>query len=166
MKTLLAIDGSPCSDAAINEAARWPWRAQSEVRIITVDAPVDPGLLKGGSESAFDKIVKQQRVELAKRLHDATAILERNPARLRITTSLLEGRPKDAIVTEAERFGADVIIVGSHGYGPIRRFFLGSVSQFVAHHAPCSVLIVRQPPEISPTQETPIAAKRRRSAVV
>jgi nucleotide-binding universal stress UspA family protein len=108
MKILLAIDGSACSDAAIREVARWSWQAQSEVRIVTVDAPVDPGLLRGGSANAFDKIVKQQRAKLAMRLRDAAAILQRSSARLRVTTSLLEGRPKDAIVNDAERFGADV----------------------------------------------------------
>lgn len=158
MKILLAIDGSPCSEAAINQVARWPWPPQSEVRIITVDAPVDPGLLRGGPADAFDEIVNQQHAQSAKLLLAATAIVEQNPASPRVTTSLLEGWPKDAIVTEADRFGADVIVVGSHGYGPIRRLFLGSVSLFVAHRAPCSVLIVRQPPEISPSMDIPTSA--------
>ena len=47
------------------------------------------------------------------------------------------------IVEEAERWGADLILVGSHGYGSVKRFMLGSVSQAVATHAPCSVEIVR-----------------------
>lgn len=158
MKILLAIDGSPCSDAAINEVSRWPWLTQSEVRIITVDTPVDPGLLRGGSANAFDEIVKQQRADSTKRLVGAANILKQNAPNVRVTSSVLEGWPKDAIVSEAERYGADVVVVGSHGYGPIRRFFLGSVSLFVAHHAPCSVLIVRQPPEISPPKvNTPSA---------
>jgi nucleotide-binding universal stress UspA family protein len=158
MKILLAIDGSPCSEAAINQVALWPWPPHSEIRVVTVDAPVDPGLLRGGPANAFDEIINQQRAQSAKLLLVATAIVGRNPANLRVTTSLLEGWPKDAIVTEADRFGADVIVVGSHGYGPIRRFFLGSVSMFVAHHAPCSVLIVRQPPEISPPKDAPASA--------
>jgi nucleotide-binding universal stress UspA family protein len=154
MKILLAIDGSPCSEAAIAEVARWPWLPQSEVRVVTVDAPVDPGLLRG-SPNAFDEIVKHQQAESMKRLRDAASLLGQDASGLRVTTSLLEGWPKDAIVTEAERWGADVVVVGSHGYGPIRRFFLGSVSLFVAHHAPCSVLIVRQSPELSPPKDTP-----------
>lgn len=158
MKVLLAIDGSPCSDAAINEVARWPWHAHSEVRIITVDAPVDPGLLRGSSANAFDEIVKQQRAESAKRLLGATTVLTKSAPSLRVTSAILEGWPKDAIVSEAERSGVDVVVVGSHGYGPIRRFFLGSVSLFVAHHAPCSVLIVRQPSEISSSNTMPASA--------
>lgn len=47
------------------------------------------------------------------------------------------------ILEEAEAFGADLIVVGSHGHGMLERFLLGSVSQAVALHASCSVEIVR-----------------------
>ena len=47
-------------------------------------------------------------------------------------------------LNEAEKFDADLIVVGSHGHGGIGRFLLGSVSQSVALHAACSVLIVRK----------------------
>jgi len=152
MKVLLAIDGSSCSDAAIKEVARWPWPPSSEIRMITVDAPLDAGLVKG-TESPLDQIVNELRAKAAKLLLSAMILLKLEAPHLSVTASLLEGWPKDAIVTEAERICADVVVVGSHGYGPIRRFFLGSVSLFVAHHAPCSVLIVRQPPEIAPVGE-------------
>jgi nucleotide-binding universal stress UspA family protein len=143
MKILLAIDESPCSEASIAEVARRPWPPQSQVRVVTVDKPVDPGLLRGGPATIFENIVNQQRSESRKRLRDAAAVLAQNAPALHTTTSLLEGWPKDAIVAEAARWGADLVVVGSHGYGPIRRFFLGSVSLYVAHHAPCSVEIVR-----------------------
>lgn len=156
MKILLAIDGSPCSDAAINEVARWPWLPQCEVRVITVEAPLEPSVVKG-SPTAFDELMNQRRAESARRLAIATNRLAKNAPNLRVTSYLLEGWPKDAIVSEAERCGADMVVVGSHGYGPIRRFFLGSVSLFVAHHAPCSVLIVRQPEITAPPDTLPSA---------
>lgn len=62
-----------------------------------------------------------------------------------VTMAVLVGVPKRAILEEAERFGADVIVVGSHGHGMLERFLLGSVSQAVALHATCSVEIVRSP---------------------
>jgi nucleotide-binding universal stress UspA family protein len=58
------------------------------------------------------------------------------------------GSPKEAILDEAERWGADLIVVGSHGYGAIQRLFLGSVSLAVATNALCSVEIVRMPPHV------------------
>lgn len=62
---------------------------------------------------------------------------------MKITTKVLSGSPKRVILEEAEAFGADLIVVGSHGYGMFERFLLGSVSQAVALHAKCSVEIVR-----------------------
>ncbi len=72
----------------------------------------------------------------------ADEIAKRAPD-LEVSTQVLEGSPKKVIVEEAERWGADLIIVGAHGHGPAERFLLGSVAQEVAVHAPCSVEIVR-----------------------
>lgn len=150
MKILLAFDGSPSSHAAIDEICHRPWPANTHVHIVAVDRPIDPGFLSKSPPSMFDEIMQQQRVELKKELSSAVATVTKRVPGLHATTTLLEGSPKDTLVAEAERFGADLVVVGSHGYGPIRRFFLGSVSLFVAHHAPCSVLIVRRPPELTP----------------
>jgi nucleotide-binding universal stress UspA family protein len=49
------------------------------------------------------------------------------------------------IVEEAERWGADLIVMGSRGLGAWNRLLLGSVSSAVVHHAKCSVEIVRKP---------------------
>jgi nucleotide-binding universal stress UspA family protein len=89
--------------------------------------------------------MEELRQAAANRLAVATARLRSLVPHLHVVPKLLVGCPKDAIVAEAERCGADMIVVGSHGYGPIRRFFLGSVSLFVALHSPCSVLISRFP---------------------
>ncbi|MCB1025610.1 MAG: universal stress protein [Acidobacteria bacterium] len=49
------------------------------------------------------------------------------------------------IVEKAKRWNADLIIVGSHGRGFWGRVMLGSISDSLVHHAPCSVLVVRKP---------------------
>ena len=51
------------------------------------------------------------------------------------------------IVGHATPAAADLIVLGSHGYKTWERLLLGSVSNSVVHHAPCSVLIVRSPAE-------------------
>lgn len=66
-----------------------------------------------------------------------------------LTTMVIQGSPKQAIVEEAETWGADLIIMGSHGYGFWQRALLGSVSSSVVHHAPCSVLVVRLRKEVN-----------------
>jgi nucleotide-binding universal stress UspA family protein len=57
-----------------------------------------------------------------------------------VTTVVREGQPAKAICEEAK--GADLLVVGSRGYGGFRGLLLGSVSQQCAHFAPCPVLIV------------------------
>ena len=63
---------------------------------------------------------------------------------LPISSTVVVDSPKDAIVEEAERWGADLIVVGSHGYRGPERALLGSVSQSVATQARCSVEIARR----------------------
>lgn len=57
----------------------------------------------------------------------------------------LEGNPGRMICELANNWSADLIVVGSRGLKGLKEMFLGSVSNYVTHHAPCSVLIVRQP---------------------
>jgi nucleotide-binding universal stress UspA family protein len=64
-----------------------------------------------------------------------------------LDAGLVPGSPRSAILDEAERWGADLIVLGSHGYRGWQRFLLGSVSQAVVSHAKCSVEVVRCRPE-------------------
>ena len=57
----------------------------------------------------------------------------------------LTGNPGRAICKLSSTWSADLILVGSRGLRGIKEMFLGSVSNYVTHHAPCSVLIVRHP---------------------
>jgi len=59
--------------------------------------------------------------------------------------SVLVDSPKQIILNEAQAWGADLIVVGSHGRRGISRFVLGSVSEAVATHAACSVEVIRKP---------------------
>jgi nucleotide-binding universal stress UspA family protein len=61
-----------------------------------------------------------------------------------LSSEILVDRADEAIIKTAKAWDADLIVVGSHGYRGIKRFLLGSVSQAVAFHAPCSVEIVRR----------------------
>lgn len=146
MKILLAIDGSECSDAAVAEISRRPWPAGSEIRLLTVDPPVDSSLLREGASTVFDELIEAQRQQAVRRLNAAAATFQQNAPGLSVTPVLREGWPKDVILKEAEQWGADLIVVGSNGYGTLQRIFLGSVSLAVATHARCSVEIVRAPP--------------------
>lgn len=160
MRLLIAIDGSPCSNAAVEEICRRPWPVNSEVRIITVLSSFEPTQKKISNypvNTALDCLFRQQNDDPYAILNTAAAKFLHLVSDLNVTFALLMGRPKDVILDEAERWGADLIVVGSHGYGTIRRFSLGSVSFAVALHAPCSVEIVRRSPSVEDEKKTAVS---------
>ena len=146
MKILLATDGSAFSDAAVEEVARRPWPEASELRIIYVIEPFVPPTTDTWvlSSNYYDELIEAAESQArdavgkaAERVSTATG------EKLRITTDTINGYPKQAIVEEAEKWGADLIVVGSHGYKGLTKFLIGSVSQAVVSHAKCSVEVVR-----------------------
>jgi len=147
MKILLAIDGSECSDAAVGEVARRPWPDDSQLRVISVVEP--PGALTAepymGAVGYFEEVERLKRRQAEEVVGRAAELLRggAGTAQLGVGTEVLAGSPKRAIVEQAEAWGADLIVVGSHGYHTWERMLLGSVSQSVAAHALCSVEIVR-----------------------
>ncbi|XVF21964.1 hypothetical protein REPUB_Repub12eG0134100 [Reevesia pubescens] len=58
---------------------------------------------------------------------------------------VVEGDARNVLCEAVEKHHASVLVVGSHGYGAIKRAVLGSVSDYCAHHAHCSVMIVKKP---------------------
>lgn len=146
MKILLATDGSPCSDSAVKEVARRPWPADTQVRIVSVAEHPAPLVAESYMvpSAYFEEAAKAIRVQAEQAVERAAATLRdaRNGG-LQVSTEVLNGSPKRTIVEEAEAWGADLVVVGSHGYKSWERMLLGSVSQAVAAHAECSVEIVR-----------------------
>jgi nucleotide-binding universal stress UspA family protein len=146
MKILLAVDGSPCSDAAVLEVANRSWPAGSELKILTVihtNVPAIPEPTLGGYAAHFQALEEDRKHAPERVAAAARMVEEKKAADLTITTEIVEGSPKELIVEAAEKWGADLVVLGCHGFGPVKRFLLGSVSQAVALHAPCSVQIVR-----------------------
>lgn len=145
MRILAATDGSPYGDAALDQIASRPWPAGSELRLVTV---VNPTPVIGTEFWAlppeyFDQVANAVREDGARALAAAHERVSACSSALAVTSDVLEGHPASMIVDEAKRWGADLVVVGSHGYGAVRRLLLGSVSHTVALHAPCSVEIVR-----------------------
>jgi len=146
MKILLAIDGSSFSDAAVNEIASRPWPSDSEVRVISVVEPpllptVETWVPPDNYIEALEQAGEEQGQSIVSKAADRITSAQRD--KLRVATEIVKGYPKHAIIESAETWGADLIVVGSHGYRGLTRLWLGSVSQAVALHAKCSVEIVR-----------------------
>lgn len=67
---------------------------------------------------------------------------------LQVQSLVLRGDPAQSVLNTATEQGCDLIVMGSHQRGPVRRFLLGSVSNYVIHHSACPVVIV---PAAEPT---------------
>ena len=146
MKILLAVDGSRCSDAAVEEVSRRPWPDGSSIKVVTAfELPVPP-TPEGWALPAnyFEEMDVALRNQAQNIVDEAIAKLKPKLAKtISIDAQMLPGSPRAAILDEAESWGADLIVVGSHGYRAWERFLLGSVSQSVVSHAKCSVEVVR-----------------------
>jgi len=144
MKILLAIDGSACSDAAVEEVALRPWPEGSSVRVLTaleIPLPLTP---EGWAipPDYFENMQTGLRKQGQNVVDRALLKLKANKT-VAVDAVVVSGSPRPMILEEAESWGADLIVLGSHGYSAWKRFLLGSVSQAVVSHAKCSVEVVR-----------------------
>ena len=149
MKILIAIDGSEYSNAAVDECCRMVLRpADAEVMIVSAyenayPMAAEPFAISADYYQQLDDAVREQSNGFLESARNQ--ITSHFPeANFPLNTEVLRGSPAQQIVEKAEEWGADVIVVGSHGRGFWGRL-LGSVSNAVVHHAPCSVLVVRKP---------------------
>jgi nucleotide-binding universal stress UspA family protein len=92
--------------------------------------------------SYFEEIEAALRKQGQNLIDKALQKLRTNKAFELSSLSVL-GSPRPVVLDEAESWGADLIVVGSHGYNALKRFLMGSVSQAVVSHAKCSVEVVR-----------------------
>jgi len=151
MKLLLAIDDSKFAEAAIQAVISQV--RQDDTQVFVVHAVDWLGFMPTpfpavGGEPMFS--ARQLESIIQSETHKAHELVENAAARLRsarfeASTSVREGDPKMVILDCAAEWGADLIVVGSHGRKGVTRFLLGSVSEAVARNAQCSVQIARLP---------------------
>ena len=144
MKVLLPVDGSEYSNKAVSEVVRRPWPEGTQVEVLSVAQPVPefPDTQLMGHTVYLDSLEREMKRAQASVTEAAAAIARAFP-QLDVTTKVVDGEPKAEILREATSWDADLIVMGSHGYGAAMRFLMGSISHAIALHAPCSVEIVR-----------------------
>jgi nucleotide-binding universal stress UspA family protein len=135
MKVLIAIDSSPASQRVLEEVAARPWPPNAAFCIVTA--------VEVGRFAELPALIEDAKRECEQMVKAGAALLLR--AKQTATTQVLMGSPRRVVSAYAQEWGADLIVVGSHGHGPIGRFFLGSVAQGILRTASCSVEIVRYP---------------------
>lgn len=156
MNILLAMDDSPHSFSALEAVLSRPWPEGSNFKVVSVVEPFHPEY--AGWHTSYVPLALEAQKEL---LEATKRLVEDSANRLRekfgddhVTCEVLEGYIKDKIIDTARDWPADLIVMGSHGRRGFTKFLLGSVSEAVVSHAPCSVEIVKLPHPDKSKKET------------
>lgn len=129
---LVATDGSPHAERALDEAIEIARRFDAELYVLSV---VDDRLARSAA-------TKESYRELADR---AVRVAERRAAErsIGVTTAVESGVPASEIIDYASENGIDLVVVGHKGRTGLDRFVVGSVAERVVRGAKSSVLVVR-----------------------
>jgi nucleotide-binding universal stress UspA family protein len=147
MRVLIAVEESECSRLALESVMERSWPEDSQFRVINVFEPFPFYGSEIYSPRAADSIQEAEK-EL---LNSKKELLKQDLKRLRdsfseksVSGDVLTGDIRNCIVDEAKEWGADLIVMGSHGRKGFSKLFLGSVAEGVAGHADCSVEIIKK----------------------
>ena len=140
---LFATDGSPSAEEAQKEAFELAQRLDAQLVVVSAVQAVVPAI--GYSGYGYSNIV----AELTEAEHHRVTALLASVAEaadaegIHCSTVAVDGFAVEEICRKASEYDAQLIVVGSHGWGAARRFLSGSVSTGLVHSAPCPVLVVR-----------------------
>jgi nucleotide-binding universal stress UspA family protein len=142
MKILVGMDSSKFSEGALKAVMDQFPPQSTQVRVVHVVQPISFGTPPQMSPAYAPEM--EDQVKQGKELV-ARAAKTLQSAGFKADTMVETGDIRVKLIDLAAEWNADLIVIGSHGHGPIRRFLLGSVAEFVARNAFCSVEIVRIP---------------------
>lgn len=146
MRILLATDGSEHADEAVKQCGKIiSQMGKSSVKIITVVDNFTPMATEPfiSAQEFLENVEAEIQDKAENDIIEAVRILREHAKIPDLETEILFGPVKRVIVGEAEKWKADIIALGSHGMGFWGRALIGSVSDAVVHHAPCSVFVVK-----------------------
>jgi nucleotide-binding universal stress UspA family protein len=140
---LFATDGSPSAGEAQKEAFELAQRLAAPLVVVSVTHPALPAV--GYSGYGYSNIVAELTNAERHRVTELLAsVAEAAEAEgVHCSTVAADGFAVEEICAKAMEYDAQLIVVGSHGWGAARRFLSGSVSTGLVHSAPCPVLVVR-----------------------
>jgi nucleotide-binding universal stress UspA family protein len=141
-RALLATDGSEFACRALRGAVALldPFTELTVLCVARVPVPVDVPAL---GVAATSDTVREEALEDARRWAAEAVATTVDHLGVRAREDVRVGSPGETVCRVAADEGYDLIVLGSHGSGLLKRMFVGSVSHHVLHHAPCPVLMVR-----------------------
>lgn len=152
MNVLIAIDDSDSAREALQQALKLITHQATSFILLGIEQPmvIPSSASVPGVFGEDPMMMASQEVELAavERERTNSALTWAEQMCQLAGVSYLKrselGEPKHLICDVAKQENCDLIVVGSHGYGLFDRMLMGSVSDYVVHHAHCAVLVVRQ----------------------
>ena len=147
----VALDGSECAGHALDTAIDLALHYQSELQVLSV-APLIPVYIAPAEPWVPAGIPESQLAYYRTVVDDGVAKAEKAGLK-KVTGVCLEGVIVDELLGQMEAHPPDLLIMGSRGLSTAKRLLLGSVSDAVAHHVKCPILIVR-PPAVSATSKS------------
>ena len=143
IKTILVpIDFSSNSTMALDYARTMAGRFGASIHLVHVcEMPSVATASMDAYAIAFSDSNQRFGQEAESELAKVSASLQG----FKVSTEVLFGHPSKCIVSAAEEHGVDMIVMGTHGHGPVMHVLMGNVAERVVRTAPCPVLTVREP---------------------
>jgi nucleotide-binding universal stress UspA family protein len=152
-KIVVAYDGSDFSKNALKQAIALAKPLQASLLLLNIVEPLRLDLYPGMLGESFvahdgrsvqeieDHLITRLKEESAESLQEAEKLCEESG--LSFSSEIRVGSARWGIMEFLDEQSPDLLVVGSRGLGAIKRLLLGTVSDYLIHHAPCSVLVVR-----------------------
>jgi nucleotide-binding universal stress UspA family protein len=142
---LCPVDFSELSDLALRYAAVGAREFNANLTVLHAEPFELPRYFSRTQTDQFLKELEALKKGVEKDLVErVNRVLKDLMADLRLNYAIVDRQPAEAILDTAEDSGADLIILGTHGYGGVKRFFLGSVAQRIVENATIPTFLVRQ----------------------
>lgn len=145
-RILVPLDGSPLSEEALENAKKISQTTHASIHLLHVLQPMQDWeqQLLHGMDRPFETVSEPHAPDAETYLERVRQNLE--AAQHSATAKLYTGIVGDSILQAAKSEEADLIVMGSHGYGGYKRWVYGSVANRVVHESPCPLLMVRTVP--------------------
>ncbi|MDQ1287553.1 MAG: hypothetical protein QG622_1118 [Actinomycetota bacterium] len=133
---VVGVDETESSRRALRWAASEAVRRGAELHVVTAWTP------DGGGDASLTATEPTRLMRLAEdaQRRAVEEVVERMDPRPLVTREIVRATPVDALAEASRK--ADLVVVGTHGRGPVRSFLLGSVSLSVIKHAACPVVVM------------------------
>jgi nucleotide-binding universal stress UspA family protein len=141
---MVPLDGSSLGEYALPLALSIARRSCAAVELVHVCTPLGPNAFGGGIDAPAlgETRLDEQRARARAYLDQLGASMSER-WEVSIDVAVLDGRAVEALCDHAHKIGADLVVMTTHGYGPLARAWMGSVANQLVRQLPMPVLLVR-----------------------